>query len=523
MATVEDCLKLDTFKGAELIAGSGGLQRRVKSITVLENPDMPEAIKHVTKKEELALASFSSITKDITKQCKVVEELAKNENSALILFHVGKVLKKISKELAITADKVNLPVIVMPDDGHIYSDVISFVMDYLLCGDNFKNKLINRAIFHLLNFEAYSNFQDALLEAAISNDFQIILLSEDFNPILTIETRHRTTISEAIRLGKQKDVEKSAVYTMIDVNGVLTYWGPIMIGGEKHYMFIVDNEDSYSASEITKLAEIIELAMGMWKYSPERDARAEFIKALRKGNKSLAYKLKNEAQIKEEDIISIFFARGMEKESAFKDIANFEKKENLHIMKINEGDETYGMILSEKKGVEEIDALQRAKCNNLFNKLKEDKTVRIFHVTGIDGIDGAADAYRLISETWSFVQNVFPYKRVFTKYDLSLVSNCINIQIQDGYVKKNFIELLEPFKGAGGNKGKQLLETLETFVLDAGMNSAKTSEFMGIHTNTVQYRLKRINDILGVEITGNRVLPGLTIALALKRLGRVVN
>jgi DNA-binding PucR family transcriptional regulator len=46
---------------------------------------------------------------------------------------------------------------------------------------------------------------------------------------------------------------------------------------------------------------------------------------------------------------------------------------------------------------------------------------------------------------------------------------------------------------------------------------------MGIHTNTVQYRLKRINDVLGVEITGNRVLPGLTIALTLNRLGKIEN
>ena len=55
------------------------------------------------------------------------------------------------------------------------------------------------------------------------------------------------------------------------------------------------------------------------------------------------------------------------------------------------------------------------------------------------------------------------------------------------------------------------------------MTSSKTAEFMGIHANTVQYRLKKINEMLGVEITGNRVLPGLTMALALKRLERVVN
>ena len=88
-------------------------------------------------------------------------------------------------------------------------------------------------------------------------------------------------------------------------------------------------------------------------------------------------------------------------------------------------------------------------------------------------------------------------------------------------MKKNYMELLDPFDESD-NKGRQLLETLETFVLDAGMNSGKTAEFMDIHTNTVQYRLKKINEILGVEITGNRVIPGLTMALALKRLERAV-
>jgi len=515
VATIKDCLKLDVFENAKVVAGNGGLQRKIKSITVLENADMPELISHTTKKEELVLASFSNIKGDVQKQHKVVEELAKNENSALVLFR----FENVDREIISFADKLNFPIILISNEKRVmFSDVIDSVMEYLLSGDNFRNKLITRTIFHLLNFEKYSNFPDALHEAAVNNDFQIIILSEDFNPILTIETRHRTTISEAIKLGKQRSFENSPVYTLIDVNGVLTYWGAVMIGGEKHYMFIVDNDDKYTESEITKLAEIIELSMTMWKYSPERDARAEFIKALRRGNKSLAYNLSAEAKIRDENVISVFFARGLEQESAIKDIADFEKKENLQIIKISEGDETYGMILSVQKGGEEVAAQQRIKCHNLFNKLKEDKTVRIFHVTGADGIEGAADAYRLISETWSFVQTVFPYKRVFAKYDLSLVSNCINIQIQDGYVKKNFMELLDAFKETSENKGKQLLETLETFVLDAGMSSAKTAEFMGIHTNTVQYRLRKINDVLGVEITGNRVLPGLTIALTLNRL-----
>src|SRR5665648_69606 len=525
--TVEECLELEILKTAKVVAGNKALDNKVKGVSVIDASDLREVSTFLAKKGEIALSGFFGSKNDVSSQMDLVKALSNAGNSALILFYVGAMTTHLSREVVDAADQVGLPLIVLPENKNIsYSDVIHELMEKILYGDNFTNRLINNTIFHLLNFEKHSNFQAAVREAAINNDFQLIILSSDFNPILSVETRHKATIADAIRLGRERDVEKSAIYTMIDVNGVLTYWGPVMINGEKHFMFIVDNEDSYSAGEITKLAEIIELAMGMWKYTPERDAKSEFIKALRRGNKSLAYTLKEEAGItgiNGNEILSIFYAKGIEKTKGFKDIPDFEKNAGLHVMKITEGEDTYGMIFNRQGKLDENQSADRSLCIELYNRLKEEKTVRIFHVTGIDGIEGAADAYRLISEAWTFVQKVFPYKRVFTKYELALVSNCINIQLQGGFVKKNYIELFEPFKDEKESKGKQLLETLETFVLDAGMNSAKTSEIMGIHTNTVQYRLKKINEVLNVEITGNRVIPGLTIALALKRLETFVH
>lgn len=519
--TVADCLSLDAFKGAQVLAGKLNLSNDVKAISVLDACDIDDIALRKGDKAEVLLTGFLGVRDDVEKQCDIISAAAKNGCAAMVIYYVGKAIKALDPKVAETAEREKLPLLVMPE-GAGYSQAITEVMDKVLYGDNFRNSLISNTVFHLLNFEKHSNFQSAVREAAINNDFQMILLSEDFNPILTVETRYKATIADAIKLGKERNVESdSKVYTMIDVNGVLTYWGPVTINNDKYYMFIVDNEDSYTAGEITKLAEIIELAMGMWKYTPERDAKAEFIKALIRGNKSLAYTLKDEAKISGNDILSVFFSKGIGYEAESQIFAEFEKEEDLNVMKITEGDETYGMILTyDEDGANPIN---RNSCVQLFNKLKANKAARIFHVTGLNGIEGAGDAYRLISESWSFVQNVFPYKRVFTKYELTLVSNCINIQIQGGFVKKNYIELLEPFKEAGENKGRQLLETLETFVLDAGMNSSKTAEIMGIHTNTVQYRLKKINEMLGVEITGNRVIPGLTMALALKRLERVVS
>lgn len=516
--TVADCLELDAFKGARVVAGKMNMSNDVKSISVMDAGSVEELALAPGCRTEILLTGFLGFRDDVELQCRMVHEIAVKGCAALVVYYCkdGRLPDKLIEQ----ADKEMLPLIVMSGESK-YSETINDVMDKVLYGDKFSNTLISNTIFNLLNFEKHSNFQSAVREAAINNDFQLIILSEEFNPILTIETQHRATIADAIKLGKERNVENTGTaYTMIDVNGVLTYWGPVKINNEKYYMFIVDNEDSYTAGEITMLAEIIELAMGMWKYTPERDVKAEFIKALMRGNKSLAYTLKDEARISGDDILSVFFCKGVGTEKENQAFLDFEKEEDLNVMRITEGDETYGMILTYEEDGTLVD---KNRCFSLFKRLKGDKTSHIYHITGLNGIEGAGDAYRLISESWSFVQSVFPYKRVFTKYELTLVSNCINIQIQGGFVKKNYTELLEPFKGAGENKGRQLLDTLETFVLDAGMNSGKTADLMGIHTNTVQYRLKKINELLGVEITGNRVIPGLTMALALKRLEKVVS
>ena len=343
-------------------------------------------------------------------------------------------------------------------------------------------------------------------------------MTSEFNPILTIETRHEETIDNAIVQAKKMDVSHSTMFTQVNINDVITYWGTIDINNEKHILMIVDNEDNYSATEIKKLAEIIELAMGMWKYTPERDSRAEFIKSAIRGDLTFCYTLIDEAGLKGKQFVSVFYANGINNRASQDILERYKSDKGFGILPLIEGNEFYGMIYAdagEEKGVQ-----LKNDCLRMYDDLKEGrKDVRIFHSTGIEELDSAIDGFKMINETWNNVEAVFPYKRVFTKYEMSMVCNCINIQMQSSVLKKIYLDLLEPFeREVSLNKGRLLLETLETFVLDAGMNSNKTAEFMNIHNNTVQYRLKRINEILGAELTGNRIIPGLTMALALRRM-----
>lgn len=160
-------------------------------------------------------------------------------------------------------------------------------------------------------------------------------------------------------------------------------------------------------------------------------------------------------------------------------------------------------------------------CTEFYQELQNIESIMIFHVTGVDGLEGSSDAYQLINEAWPFIQYIFPHKNIFTKYELALASNCINISIKSDTVKKNYMDLIAPFKAAKEGKGKQLLETLEIFVLDAGMNTSRTAKMMNIHTNTVQYRLKRIREILQADMMGTTIIPGLTVALAVERIEKI--
>lgn len=519
--TVRDCLQLDVFRQCVVVAGENRLDNRVKAVSVMDASTAEEAVRRSGKKDEMVLTTFAGMRKEFETQKEVIRRFAKSGVAAMVVFQTetsggeNQNYKEVIKE----AEAAGLPLIILVSGLEAdYSGVITDVMEKVLYGSNFNNSLINNTIFHLLNFEKHSGFPQALKEAAVNNDFQVVLMSEEFNPILTVETRYKTTVETAIRRGKEAALNFNGVYSLVEIDGVLVYWGAVDIKGDKYYLLIVDNEDNYSSGEITKLAEIIELAMGMWKFTPERDAKTEFLKSLVRGNKSLAYSVKDEAGIEAKDILSVFYVRGIETAEEDRIINDFEEKGLLRVIRIDENGDSYGVMLKGAELDKREDSGEKSVCVKFFDQMKEIKGIRIFHVTGLDSVEGAGDGFRLINETWSSVGAIFPYKRVFTKYELALVSNCIDIQLKGGYLKKNFMDLLEDFKGGSGNKAKQMLETLETFVLDAGMNSGKTAEFMGIHTNTVQYRLKKINEVLGAEITGNRVIPGLTIALALRRL-----
>ena len=67
-------------------------------------------------------------------------------------------------------------------------------------------------------------------------------------------------------------------------------------------------------------------------------------------------------------------------------------------------------------------------------------------------------------------------------------------------VRDTIDEILAPLAGLGAKNAGEAVHTLRTY-LDTGQNIKRTAQELSVHRNTVRYRIKRILDVLGVDLS----------------------
>ena len=75
--TVADCLVLDAFNGAKVLAGKLNLSNDVKAISVLDACDVEDVYLHKGDETEILLTGFLGVKDNVEKQCDIVKAVAK--------------------------------------------------------------------------------------------------------------------------------------------------------------------------------------------------------------------------------------------------------------------------------------------------------------------------------------------------------------------------------------------------------------------------------------------------------------
>jgi DNA-binding PucR family transcriptional regulator len=77
--------------------------------------------------------------------------------------------------------------------------------------------------------------------------------------------------------------------------------------------------------------------------------------------------------------------------------------------------------------------------------------------------------------------------------------------------------VLGPLEAYDERRGSDLMETLEAFV-DCGLDRRRTAERLHVHPNTLDYRLRRVSELTGLEPGRPRDLALLELGLAQRRI-----
>lgn len=125
---LRDALKLGPLSEAVVLGGSAGLDRIVTTVTVMETDD---AFRFLTGNELLITALFA-VRDDPSAQLHWLDELANRGCAGIILCYVGRYFKGDLEELVERANELAFPLLTIPDEQVIYSDIITAVLTELL-------------------------------------------------------------------------------------------------------------------------------------------------------------------------------------------------------------------------------------------------------------------------------------------------------------------------------------------------------------------------------------------------------
>ena len=135
--TVRDVLDIPPINQGKVIAGLGGIDQEIKSVSVLEVVNKGYISERFMEPNIFAISSLNAIAEDIDSQLSLINLLHTYQISALALFNVGLVIPEVSPRLIQLCNDLDFPLIQMPI--HIsYYDTIYAVLDRLFAYQVYK-------------------------------------------------------------------------------------------------------------------------------------------------------------------------------------------------------------------------------------------------------------------------------------------------------------------------------------------------------------------------------------------------
>lgn len=504
--TVSDCLKLPSLRYGRVIAGKKGLTNIVNNASVLEIVDMDLSLREydeVYKNGDLLITSFSAVKDDCKKQCQFLEYIREIGNAAVVIYYVGRVLKKIDQSLIDTADRIGLPLIIMPENrtDFYYSEVLGEVYE-LLHKDRESNNDFIENITSMISQIPENRRNLFTLLRLISNTLKctISLCDTAMNNVCISKYPASNEIDEETicsLYSNSSTKDEYVVETEFKGVGMRIFQVPFTTFAYQSFLlYVADEFKTLTMEDMYRIIELLQFFTKLWNLNSRTILSNALIPSIIEGDEKKMRQLSQKLGININKInTAIMIHPGSDANSAGAAV----RREMLKAIK-EWAAETGREVIADTYNTYVICfAFLQADCpDELIGELISgldaiDRNCTISVFSSDNNIFDVKQTYLLYNDYIDTAMVIFPQKKLFSYGTLLFAKKCEDILKEKNEEYRICRNILKPLFSCPDRK--DLLKTLTTYYLDADCEMKKTSELLYLHRNSTQYRMNKIRSI----------------------------
>lgn len=124
--TVKELLETEEFKEYEVIAGSGGVERKISSVSVMDAPDIYQWLRGGE-----ILITTGYLFKDNLDFLSFLVQKIYEAGAAALFIKIGRFIKELPRDVKLLAEQLNFPIVFMPIQC-AFTDVINPVLSKII-------------------------------------------------------------------------------------------------------------------------------------------------------------------------------------------------------------------------------------------------------------------------------------------------------------------------------------------------------------------------------------------------------
>ena len=516
--TVKNLLKLPTLANATVIAGRGGLDKIVTSVSVLETMEYKLIDEHDYFNDEfngceIIITGFLNGADDIDAQYNIVKGLALSGEAGLILYYVGAIVKKVDPTIIKLADELNFPIIVMPYNklNLRYSEAITDIMSLIIRDQISVEPMIVTLLESISKLPVHQQNVGTMIRLISNRLRSSVILTNERNRTLyeAAWPSELAGIHEQVELLRSSDFSNNPI-PFPTLENALIYKEDVHVSGTNYKLFIIHVGGQVPNVLIQQTVEGARIALKLWGGNRGESFAAEIIEAILTDQplKMRSLSAMFDLDISAVDSMWIISGSNLTQEDA-KHVSE-EAAKFCNTICADLYQENIVLFTNTIKKKADLDALRA----NIQSIIGSDINISFF--TNLRNTSEVRRAYLLNYDFWKDASKIMPRRNYFVRGDIEFARSCRQIIEGGDDSVSEYLYVLDAITEK--NSSNDLVDTLCTFMLDANSNIQTTSELMFVHKNTIKYRIKAIGDVLGFTIGAMPESERLYKACGIKRL-----